>query len=209
MKSQFETFTDQKVWRKAALHLSRNDKRMAKLVKKTKYIKRELEDDYYGSIIRSMIFQQISGAAGNSIIKKFKGLYGDRFPSPSEFLKTKEKIVRSAGISPQKYSYIKDLCQRIENGQLELRKFKNMEDEIIIKELDDVKGIGRWTAEMFLMMSLGRTDVLPVDDLGFRNAIKRIYNLKEAPDKNKIKSIATKWHPYSSIGNNCNNISLG
>ncbi len=197
--AEFESFADRKTWQKGVRYLSKKDRTMARLLKKKIFEKIELHTHHYDAIVHSIIYQQISGAAGNSILRKFKGLYGGKLPKPSQFLATKEAKVRAAGISPQKYSYIKDLCEKIESGQLELKKFSRMPNDQIILELDDVRGIGRWTAEMFLMFSLGRTDVLPMDDLGIRNSIKRVYKLKALPEREFMSKLEEKWRPYNSI----------
>ena len=102
-------------------------------------------------------------------------------------------------MSPQKFSYIKDLSERIVDGWVELRKFNKLPNDRIIEELDEVRGIGRWTAEMFMMFSLGRTDILPMDDYGIRKAIKRKYRLRELPDKKKLAIFERRWSPYNSI----------
>lgn len=158
-----------------------------------------LQSNHFGALAKAIIFQQISGSAGDSILKKFKALYGGRVPSPRAFLKTSEKRVRAAGISPQKYSYLRDLSERIVDGRLELKKFYDMEDAEVVMQLDEVKGIGRWTADMFLMFTLGRKDVLPVDDLGLRKALMRAYEMRSMPDERRFRKVAEKWHPYCTI----------
>lgn len=180
-------------------HLSRKDRVIARLIKKLGVINVNWGGDSYESLMSAIIYQQISGAAGDSIERRFKALYNNRMPSPKRFLATPWKKVRAAGISPQKYSYIVDLCTRIRDGRLELSKFDVMDDEDIIEELDEVKGIGRWTAEMFLMFSLGRTDIVPRDDLGIKKAIKRAYGLREYPTKRKFSELAERWRPYGTI----------
>jgi DNA-3-methyladenine glycosylase II len=196
----YDSIANRNVWRTGSLHLQKNDKIMKSVIKNTEGMyKMKLNKDHYGAVIRSIIFQQISGRAGASILERFKGLYGNSIPTPAEFLATDEKRVRASGISPQKYGYLKDLSERILDGRLELEKFRKMDDEDIVKELDEVKGIGRWTAEMFLIFTLGRVDVMPVDDLGLRNAAKMHYRLKDMPDRDRFTKIAKAWHPYCSI----------
>ncbi len=196
---KFESISDRKVWVKARRQIGKKDKRLANIADAVGYLKIPLQDDYYEALIRSIISQQISWAAANAILKKFESLYGGKLPTPRQFLRTTENRVRSVGISPQKCSYIKDLAQKIENGHVELAKFEKMADDDIVEELDDVRGIGRWTAEMFLMFSLGRTDVWPVDDLGIRHAVMRVYGLKREPDRVTMVQIGEKWRPYRSI----------
>lgn len=195
----FPSIYNKKVWTKAMVHLSKNDSVIAGLIRKMGRLKVTWGGDSYESLISAIIYQQISGAAGESIEKKFKAIYNGRMPSPKRFLKTPEKRVRIAGISPQKYSYLKDLCTRIIDGRLELKKFESMEDEDIIEELDEVRGIGRWTAEMFLMFSLGRTNIVPRDDLGIKKAIKKAYGLNGYPTGSKFSELAEKWAPYGTI----------
>ncbi|MCL4379602.1 MAG: DNA-3-methyladenine glycosylase [Candidatus Marsarchaeota archaeon] len=199
MEGKIPTIYDRGVWSAAVKHLSKRDKVLAKLIKRLGRIKVNWGGDSYESLMSAIIYQQISGAAGDSIERRFKALYNNRMPSPKRFLATPGKKVRAAGISPQKYSYIVDLCTRIRDGRLELSKFDVMDDEDIIEELDEVKGIGRWTAEMFLMFSLGRTDIVPRDDLGIKKAIKRAYGLREYPTKRKFSELAERWRPYGTI----------
>ena len=111
--------------------------------------------------------------------------------------------VRAAGISPQKYSYLKDLSERIEDGRLELKKFYKIDDDEVVEELDEVRGIGRWTAEMFLIFTLGRKDVLPVDDLGLSKALMRAYGLRKLPDETRVqedrREVASLLHHRLSL----------
>jgi DNA-3-methyladenine glycosylase II len=195
----YPSIGDRLVWTKGIRHLKKNDKVLAKIIIKVKMEERKLNDDYLEAIVESIIYQQISGKAGDAILKKFKALYKDALPSPKQFLATSEDKVRKAGISPQKYSYLKDLYGRVQSGKLELRKFKIMESEKIIAELDEVRGIGRWTAEMFLISSLGRTDVIPMDDLGIRKGIQKAYRLKKLPEKKQIIKLTKNWQPYGTI----------
>ncbi|MCW6159794.1 MAG: DNA-3-methyladenine glycosylase [Candidatus Micrarchaeales archaeon] len=196
---QFESIADRRVWSKARRIIGKKDRKLAMIARRVGYLRIPLHDNYYEALIRSIVSQQISWAAANAILRKLESLYGGRLPTPGQFLRTRMDRIRSAGISPQKYSYIKDLAQKIEDGHVELAKFGKMADDDIVEELDDVKGIGRWTAEMFLMFSLGRTDVWPVDDLGIRHAVMRVYNLRKEPDRVRMVQIGEKWRPYRSI----------
>ncbi len=198
-RNGFPSIYNRNVWIKAMSHLSRQDNVMRLLIKDLGVIKVTWGGDSYESLISAIIYQQISGSAGDSIEKRFKALYKGKMPSPKKFIETPEKKVRKAGISPQKYSYLKDLCTRIIDGRLEMNKFSAMEDEDIIEELDEVRGIGRWTAEMFLMFSLGRTNIVPRDDLGIKKAIKKMYNLNDYPTNSKFSELAEKWAPYGTV----------
>ena len=152
----------------------------------------------YEALVETFIFQQISGRAADSILRKFKAIYRGRIPTPKQFLGTPESKVRAAGVSPQKYSYIKDLCTKIASDELNLNGLKALPDEEVIAILDDIKGIGRWTAEMFLMFHLYRTDIFAMDDLGLRNAVLKAYRLKKL-SKDRLASISAEWKPYRSI----------
>ncbi len=194
-----DSLNSRKTWSAAMRYLSTKDRTMSKLVKKKGYVKISLHKNYYEALLRSIIYQQISGAAAASIVKRLHGVYGGNPPTPEEFLATRKSVIRAAGISPQKFSYIYDLSKKIVNGEVELKKFYKLPNETIINELDSIRGIGRWTAEMFLMFSLGRVDVLPFDDYGIRKSIKRVYHLRELPDKARMKTFAARWAPYNSI----------
>jgi DNA-3-methyladenine glycosylase II len=152
----------------------------------------------YESLIEAIITQQLSGKAAESISKKFRKLFV-RFPKPADVIKTPDSKLRSAGLSGMKVKYIKDLSEKIESKELRIRSLKNMTDEEVIMQLTQVKGIGRWTAEMFLIFSLGRLDVLPVGDLGLKKGIQRLYSMPNLPEKDEIEELAEKWRPYRTV----------
>ncbi len=202
---KYKSIADKSVWLAGVRHIGKNDTVLRNLIKKMgtekvwRNAKKWWEPDHYGSLVRSIIFQQISGSAGDSILKRLKAVYGGKLPSPKVFLKTNKRTIRNAGISPQKYSYLKDLCERIVDGRLELKKFERMEDSRIIEELDEVRGIGRWTAEMYLIGTLRRTDVFPADDLGIRKAVQKVYKMRKLPDADKLLKLSDRWIPYRTI----------
>ncbi len=195
----FDSVFKKDVWLSSMKHLRRRDKRLGRIIDRIGYIKITRHKDYFGTLVESIISQQISGAAADSITKRFKTLYNGKMPTPDDYIETSRRKLSGSGLSPQKISYIKDLSQRINDGRVELKKFYRLPNETVIKELDEVRGIGRWTAEMFLMFSLGRTNVLPRDDLGIRKGIQRIYRLRNAPDKKKFDELEALWHPFSTI----------
>lgn len=179
--------------------MKKRDPVLARIINSTGPIRFKLDIDHYEAIVGSIIFQQLAGSAARAILNRFKQLYGGRLPSPSQYLSTDPGRLRSSGLSPQKISYIKDLAERLLDGRLDLKRLETLSDEEAMRELDAVRGIGRWTAEMFLLFKLGRTDVLPVDDLGLRKAAKRIYSLRKLPTRQRFEELAADWHPYSSI----------
>ncbi len=181
----------------AIKHLKR-DHRLAKIIDKIGKHNIPITKNPYESLVEAIITQQLSGKAADSISKKFRAIYG-RFPKPADVLKTSDAKLRKVGLSYMKISYIKDLSFRIESKQLRLASMKKLSDEQVIAELTLIKGIGRWTAEMFLIFSLGRQDVLPVGDLGLKKGIQRLYSMKELPEKEQMEKIAEKWRPYRSV----------
>ncbi len=193
------SLTDPKTWAKGLHHLKKKDPRLATVITKVGPYKFKPEDGYYESLIGAIIFQQLAGSAAQAILNRFKNLYNGRIPRPKQYLQTDEQKLRSSGLSPQKISYIRDVCERIEKNELDLKGLTELPDEEVVRQLDAVKGIGRWTAEMFLIFVLARTDVLPVDDLGLQRAVKRIYKLRNLPSKEKFETLANNWQPYRTI----------
>ena len=190
---------EKQVWIKGIKHLKKNDPALAKIINRLGPYKFSLDDDQYEALVGSIIFQQLAGAAAQAILNRFKQVYGGKIPTPRQYLDTEERHLRVSGLSPQKIRYIRDLSERVENGVLDLNQLSNLPSDDVVKQLDEVRGIGKWTAEMFLIFVLGRTDVLPVDDLGLRKATQKTYRLRKLPTKEKFDELSKKWHPYCSI----------
>ena len=190
---------EKQVWTRGMRHLKKNDPALAKIINRLGPYEFRLDDDHYEALVGSIIFQQLAGAAARAILNRFKQIYDGKIPQPRQYLDTEEKHLRASGLSPQKIRYIRDLSERIENGALDLKRFSDLPSEEVVKELDEVKGIGRWTAEMFLIFVLGRTDVLPVGDLGLQKAAQKTYRLRKLPSKEKFEQLSKNWHPYCSI----------
>lgn len=158
------------------------------------------ERNRFWQLVRSIISQQISVGAARSIHARLEQLLAPDRVSPECLLRFEPAELRTAGLSPQKAAYLLDLAEKTQNGTLRLNTVGRRSDEAVIEELIQVKGIGRWTAQMFLIFALGRLDIFPYDDLGVRVAIRDRYGLKDLPDKKTSCQIAEKWRPYSSIG---------
>ena len=154
-------------------------------------------DDYFIDLIDAIVSQQLSGKAAATIFTRFKALFKNGQITPHNLLKIKDEEIRAAGMSYSKIKYIKDLATKVANGDIDFKKLEDLPDEQIIQELILVKGIGRWTAEMFLIFTLARPDVFSHGDLGLNNAIKKIYKLKNHNTK-KVEKIVSKWSPYKS-----------
>jgi len=184
---------------KEATKFLKKDPKLAKIIKQVGDYNVKITKNRYQSLVEAIIAQQLSGSAAESILKKFKKLFKSKFPKPFEVIKTPDSKIRSTGLSKMKILYIKDLSKKIQSKQLNMRKISTKSDEYIIEHLTDVKGIGRWTAEMFLIFSLGRLDVLPVGDLGLKKGIQLMYSLKELPNEKEIERIAESWKPYRTV----------
>lgn len=153
-------------------------------------------ESYFVSLVESIISQQLSVKAADTIYGRFKKLFNKEKITPEEAINLPEETIRTVGISYQKIKYIKDLAEKTLASGIVFEQFEIMTDEEIIEELVKVKGIGRWTAEMFLMFSMGRPDVFSFGDLGLRNAIERLYKLDHKPTQVEAEKIAEKWKPY-------------
>src|SRR5688572_27371407 len=156
--------------------------------------------DRFGMLVRSIISQQISIAAARSIRQRLETLIGKTKVRPDAILALTDRELRSAGLSPQKLTYVRDLAVKCQDGTVRLARIGRLPDEAVIEELIQVKGIGRWTAQMFLIFSLGREDVFPIDDFGVRAAITKLYGYSETPDRKKLLEIGQQWSPFASIG---------
>jgi len=156
----------------------------------------KLETDYFRSLIEAIINQQLSDKAANTIISRFNRLFKKHPYSPRNVLALDKEKIRGVGISYGKAAYLHDLAQKTIKKVLDFERIQNLADEEVIVHLTQVKGIGRWTAEMFLMFSLGREDVFSFGDQGLKNAVKRLYKLKNHPTPKQAEKIFRKWRPY-------------
>ncbi len=155
--------------------------------------------DYFKALVRSIIYQQVSGKAAASILTRFIALFsGKKFPTPDDVRRTPVRKLRSAGLSVQKASYIKDLAEKFLDGTIEHRALHRMETGAIVEHLTQVRGVGVWTAHMFLIFTLNRPDVLPVGDLGIRKGFQIVYGLRTLPDAEKMEKLAKPWRAHAS-----------
>jgi DNA-3-methyladenine glycosylase II len=156
----------------------------------------ELETDYFRSLVESIISQQLSGKAADTITRRFEKLFAKIPYTPVDILKLTDEGIRAVGISYGKVSYIKDLAKKTLEKALDFERIHTFSDEEVIVHLTQVKGIGRWTAEMFLMFSLGREDVFSFGDQGLKNAIEKLYKLRKPLNHKKAEQISARWRPY-------------
>lgn len=184
---------------KALRHLRRADPVMRTLIKKAGRYDLKPRRDRFVMLVSSIISQQISTSAARSIRQRLFDHVAPEKISTENLCRLTPDVLRTLGVSPQKAAYLLDLANRVASGEVRLDKMGRMSDEEVIEELIRIKGIGVWTAQMFLMFALGRPNVFPHDDLGVKTAIKNLYGLDELPDKTTSHRIAEPWRPYATV----------
>lgn len=156
--------------------------------------------DHYGALVRAIVGQQLSTKAARTIYGRLTERYGGRTPTPAELIADDlDELRTAAGLSRAKAAYLRSLAEHVVSGELELERLDEMPDAEVAAELVAVKGLGQWTADMFLMFHLGRPDVLPVGDLGIRRAVERAYALPALPDPAELTEIAEPWRPHRTL----------
>lgn len=187
--------------RRAVAHLKKADPVLAQVIAKVGRYKGWPDGGgtHFDAVARSIVFQQLSGKAAGTIHGRFHGLYGGRPPLPAELAATPDDQLRAVGLSRQKSAYLKDLGSKVASGELPIETLHELTDDEILAALTQVKGIGRWTAQMFMMFRLGRPDVLPDLDLGIQKGIQRAYRLRKLPTPERVKKIGAKWAPYRTV----------
>ncbi|HUR91852.1 MAG TPA: DNA-3-methyladenine glycosylase [Gemmatimonadaceae bacterium] len=187
--------------RAAVRHLKRSDPVLAALLARVGPYRVALRTDgtHFDALARSIVSQQLSVKAAATIHGRFRDLLDAAGGKPRSVATIPDARLRAAGLSRQKISYIKDLARAVSSGELSLDEIDAMTDEELIARLTAVKGIGRWTAQMFLMFRLGRPDVLPTLDLGIQNAIQRTYGLRKRPSERKMEQLGRAWAPYRTV----------
>jgi DNA-3-methyladenine glycosylase II len=199
---------DRPVSAKARKALAASDPTMAALIERigktdlaTRLSRRKEErpNDAYGALLRAIVGQQLSTKAARTIYLRVVDLFGGSTPTPEQLLDAKEEDLRSCGLSGRKTEYIRDLAAHVLSGELELDRLGELGDEEVIEEIVAVRGLGQWTAEMFLMFHLERPDVLSGGDLGIRKAIQVEYGLEEMPTPTRVVEIGEPWRPHRSL----------
>ena len=184
----------------AGIDLLKRDKIMQVLIKKYGRPDFNPGQDYFQSLFRSIVFQQLSGEAAQTIYKRLVNLITETSNlCPNEVLKLDNDDMRKAGLSFQKINYVRNLADYFENNSFKKKDVERMTDEEISKELTQIKGIGQWTVDMFLMFTLNRADILPYKDLGIQKGIMKILNKKNLPSKKEMENCSKKWEPYRTI----------
>jgi DNA-3-methyladenine glycosylase II len=181
--------------RKAVTHLRRSDPVLATVIDRVGPFRMEYREPTFETLVRSIVYQQLSGRVANVIFGRLAGALPDGF-TPQAILKLRPARMRALGLSAQKTAYIRELASHTRRGDVVFEQFFALEDADVIAVLTQVKGIGVWTAQMFLMFALQRPDILPVADLGIRSAIRKAYGLEELPKAADVERIAGPWRPY-------------
>jgi DNA-3-methyladenine glycosylase II len=184
--------------REAIAHLKKADPVMGRVIKAVGPYKLVRIEPTIETLCRSIVFQQLSGKAAATIFARFKKAVGRSF-SAKNILKLSVEQMRSCGLSRQKVSYIRDLAERTVSKDIDFRRLSLMSDEEVIEHLTQIKGVGVWTVQMFLMFALGRPNVMPAGDLGIRNAIAKAYGMESPPKPAEILALSQSWHPYCSV----------
>lgn len=181
-------------------HIAKNDMRLAELIRTYPQPTFRPHTDYYRELVESIISQQLSVKAAATIYRRFVDSFG-HVPEPDEILARDDAELRAVGLSGQKTRYIKDLAAKVLSGDVRFDNLDQLSNDEIVAELTAVKGVGEWTVHMFLMFCMGRFDILPVGDLGIKNATQRLYSLDSLPAPAAIHDIALKngWKPYESV----------
>jgi DNA-3-methyladenine glycosylase II len=185
----------------AANHVASNDKKLAKVIKASGPCRIKPHADHYGELVSNIVGQQLSTKAAYSIWQRVLALFNGKMPTPEQLIEVDDQRLRDVGLSWAKVRYVKDLATHILDGRLDLAHISTMPNEQLIEQLTAVKGIGEWSAHMFMMFGLGRLDILPVGDLGIKKAVQNLYGLDEMPDAARLITIASEngWHPYESV----------
>ena len=187
-------------YRASVRHLKKVDPVLARVIERVGPCRIQIRDGgtHFQALSRSIVFQQLSGKAAGTIHSRFVALF-PAGPEPQSLLVFTDAQLRSVGLSRQKIGYLRDLAQKVVSGELPLDAVEQMSDDELIDHLVQVKGIGRWTAQMFLMFRLGRRNVLPELDLGIQNAIRRAYGKRKRPSPKQVRAIGAKWSPHSTV----------
>lgn len=189
-------------WREAERYLSRVDPVMKKIIRKVGPCTLSPRRDYFVKLCHSIFAQQLSAKVAKVLFERFCGQFERCRPTPLavlEFLQGDEETIRVAGLSRQKRAYIADLATHFHHGKVQTRRLAGMDDDAIVEAMLPIKGIGRWTVEMFLIFCLNRPDVFPVDDFGVRKGVQVAYGLEELPKKKELLEIGEKWRPWRTV----------
>jgi DNA-3-methyladenine glycosylase II len=182
----------------AVQHLRKSDPVLSAIIQRVGAYGIQFREPDFGTLVRSIVYQQLSGRVAKVILDRLLAAVGGEV-TPARILALRPARMRKLGLSTQKTAYIRDLARHTRDGKLVFTELPTLTDQEVIERLTQVKGIGVWTAQMFLMFALRRHDILPTGDLGVRNAIRKAYNLPELPTPAEMEKIARNWRPWCSV----------
>ncbi len=187
--------------RKAVNHLKRVDPVMAAVIESVGACRFRVADElsHFEAVLRSIIYQQLSGKAASTIHGRVTALFGGARPTADALQRLADAELRAAGVSSQKLGYMRNLTERVLKGEVPIDDLHTLEDDEVLRHLTSIKGVGKWTAQMFLMFRLGRPDILPEGDLGIQKGIQKAYRLRKLPPPARVLSIGAKWAPYRTV----------
>lgn len=181
-------------------HLKQADPVLGEIIERVGPCTIQYADPDFETLTRSIVFQQLNGKAARAIFARFKGALGNGSRmTPREVMALTSEQMQGIGLSQRKAQYIRDLAEKTEAGLIEFSRLATVSDDEVIQHLTTVKGIGMWTAQMFLLFALRRPDVLATGDLGIRSAIRRVYRLRKLPPPARVEKLAAAWHPHCSV----------
>jgi len=185
----------------ARKHLMKADPKLGRIIKQVGDCRLHAfaPRDPFEALCMSIASQQLSTKAADTIFGRFCDLFPSRKPTAAAVMSLTDEQIRAVGFSRPKVTFIKDLAAHVLDGRLDLRALKKHPDDEVMRQLIAVKGIGRWTAEIFLMFRLGRQDIFPADDLGLMNAVQRVYGLRKRPDARRLRKMCESWKPHRSV----------
>ena len=181
----------------AVRHLKKSDPVLRAIIERVGPFRMEFSDPKFHSLAEAIVYQQLNGKAAETIFKRFAAIAGEPL-APEGILKLTNEQMRGVGLSKQKSAYLRDLAERTHRGELDFSRLPNLPDEEVVEHLTQVKGIGVWTAHMFLMFALRRPNVLPTGDFGIQMAIKKYYKKRKMPKPAQMEKIAKPWEPFRS-----------
>ena len=184
--------------KEAIQHLRRSDQILSEIIERVGDYGIQFRDPDFDTLVKSIVYQQLSGRVASVIFGRLAKAAGGKL-TPQNILKMRPARMRALGLSKQKTAYIRDLARHTRDGRVIFEELAALDDAAVIERLTQVKGIGVWTAHMFLIFALRRTDVLPTGDLGIRNAMRKAYGMTEPPTPTEMESLALRWRPYCSV----------
>lgn len=189
------------VRRRAVMHLRRADPQLGEVIRQVGPCTWTGTTDHthFGFVLRCIVYQQLSGKAAATIFGRVQALYGGKVPTPRQLLGSRERDLRSAGLSTRKVEYARELAGRVASGELPLERLGALDDVGVVETLVQVRGIGRWTAQMVMMFHLGRPDVFPELDLGVQKGVQRLLGLRRLPSPERTATIGARWAPYRTV----------